>query len=127
NDIEVEFLIAILTKINQLCSDEKFEDYLIELRKQKGKKPRFKAIYLQKTVSFPEFISSEIPKLSDHKLSRKVEAKIALENNIKPGRYKKQQAQVILNKLRECLVAEIDNEVKKSSYKENVKNLITRS
>lgn len=126
NDIEIELLIEIIARLNNFCSDSNYKNYIEELKKQKGKKPRFKTIYQSKKVAFPEFISAEIPTIHDHKISRKIEAQIALTMGIKPGRYRLDKAKKIMNDLRRELVIYINKEISQYSYQENIKYLITR-
>ena len=126
NDVEVDLLIEIITKLNEFCFDPDFSRYITELTKEKGRLPRFKTIYTSKVVAFPEHINSEVPTIHDHKLSRKTEAQIALSCEIKPGKYKLDKAKQIMNSLRREMVKEIDREISQYSYEENIKYLITR-
>lgn len=126
NDLEVDLLIEVLTDLNKFCADPDLFKYIAEVEKNKGKLPRFKTIHLSKGVSFPEFISAEIPTQHDHKLSRKTEAQIALSLGIKPGSYKLDKAKTIMNDLKKGMIKEIDREISQYSYKDNLAYLITR-
>jgi hypothetical protein len=126
NDIEIDLLIEIVRGLDKHTPDSNLSKLIAELVKHKGKKPRFKTLYMAKGVSFPEFVKPEIPTIHDHKLSRKTEAEIALKFGIKPGKYKLAKAKEIMNTLRREMVKEIDREISKYAYGENIKYLITR-
>jgi len=126
NNIEIDLLIEIIKELDKHAPDSNLLDIITELEKHKGKKPRFKILYMEKSVSFPEFIEPEIPTLHDHKLSRKAEAEIALKLGIKPGKYKLAKAKEIMNTLRREMVKELDREISQYRYDENIKYLITR-
>jgi len=126
NDIEIDLLTEIVRGLDKHTPDPNLPKLITELEKHKGKKPRFKTLYMSKGVSFPEFIKPEVPTMHDHKLSRKTEAEIALKLGIKPGKYKLAKAKEIMNTLRRGMVKEIDREISKYAYGENIKYLITR-
>lgn len=126
NDIEVDLLIEIIKGLDKLTPDPNLPKLITDLENNKGKKPRFKTLYMSKGVSFPEFIDPETPTAHDHKLTRKTEAEIALRLGIKPRKYKLGKAKEVMNLLRKEMVKEIDKEISQYAYDENIKYLITR-
>ncbi|MBM3702013.1 MAG: hypothetical protein FJW63_03290 [Actinobacteria bacterium] len=126
NDVEVDLLIEIMSRLNDFYTDISSEDIIKILEKQKGKRPRFKVIRSNKEVAFPNFISEEIPTLHDHKISRKIQAQIAYKIGIKTGTYKLDIAKKKLNELRIEMVNTINKEISQYSYDKNLTYLITR-
>ncbi len=126
NSIEINILVEILNRINDLVPDPSFSEIMVDLDTEREKPPRFKAFQLEKEVSFPEFIIAYKPNIFDYKRARKVMAELAAENGIMPGEYELESAKEILNQLRILMVGVIDKEVSKYDVAASIPYLIER-
>ena len=125
NDLEIALLIEILSQINNFYPDEEIDKSIELILKNKGIQPRFSVINRPKLVAFPDYVDPEIPQLRDHKLSRRIEAEIALQNGITPGKYQLDQAKKILNKLQDQMIFKLEEEIKKFNFEKNIGYLIS--
>ena len=126
NDLEIELLSEILSQIDNFSPEDEIKKTIELIKQNKGKSPRFSVINKQKMVAFPDYENPEIPQLHDHKLSRKVEAEIALRNGIKPGKYQYDQAKSILNILKKQMISKLEKDISQFDFEKNIGYLISK-
>lgn len=112
--LQVSLLIDLLQEIDGLFPDKNIGELVAELEQEKGKKPRFGMVSIEKRASFPQHVSSLSPDEREYKLADKVIAKAAHALDIEPGSYTADIAKEKLNRLRHEVVKKLDELV--SSY-----------
>lgn len=124
--IEVEILLGIMEQLERFIKSAHKDEIIAGIHSYKINTPRFKKTPYIKEISFPDFISPDIPKAKHHNLAQKFVAELALSIGLVPGKYELNQAKDLLNKLRDALVKEINSIVTGYSYQQAIPFLITR-
>jgi hypothetical protein len=125
--VQVLLLIDVIQQLSQFVREPNLKDIVSELEREKSKKIRFGMYSVKKRASFPEGIGKILPDIKEYKTADKEIAKLALELNIKPGKYTSEEAKTKLNELRTKLVESINAKVVDYDFQSSLPYLIEKS
>ena len=112
-EYENKMIIDFLNSINQISKINKFSDIKKSINKTLNNKPGYVLHKIRQDYSHIEQISLILPEIKDFKMARNKIANIAKNNSIKEGKYSKKEGLDVINKIKEVITLEIENEVKK--------------
>ncbi|RPI14931.1 MAG: hypothetical protein EHM58_15345 [Ignavibacteriae bacterium] len=123
---EIEFICEVVEFASQIYNDN-CKEAINLIRKDTTNLPRFKINVFDKLAAFPEREEVVIPETYDFKVAKKVIAKTAMKNDVKPGKYSIGESKEILNKLKTDIVDHINIEIKKFNFKDSIGFLIAKT
>jgi hypothetical protein len=124
---DVDILLEVIEQLNEVAPDSQLGSIREKLEKTRAGKPRFKLFITDKFAAFPELISPFVPEPKHFKQAKKRVAEIARELGLKEETaYELEDAKGILDVLRDGIVSEIDHEVGRHDFGNDVPFLLAR-